>query len=509
MPAAPPPYRNNDQKSFAYTSARKRWPTILTQAIDDLSRAIGALPADTPPATVAEGKALIQPISALLYDLDHDRRITPFDVPSPTPDALRDLPAYNADIAQLAPGQDTWLTAPWLVSECVLYRRLALVFQTAESDTWRKYDVFGASKLAAFASSQTGVVELATRYAQLASSTLPSLTAAVVKSIRHKGPAAAAVAAEPVAVLQELFREFVDVALWGNATDLSLLTNVKLEDIHKLQGNAARQANEANVLANDTADAWDAVFGDFEAAEDADDSPLTSQRVDFVLDNAGFELYSDLIFALFLLDSGLVKTVVLHPKSIPWFVSDVVPHDILDLVQQLQDPAFFKLDPESDARKALDFVGQRLEHYLGQGQQDASGGQIVVRTNPFWTTHLSFRDDLGPAGRAGGALAWEDLKDATLVFFKGDLNHRKLLGDLEWPRSTSFLAAIGPTLAASGVRLITLRTVKADVVVGLPEGKDTELAAAWARKNPDSGDDGRGWAYSGKWAVVQYSEGAM
>lgn len=57
---------------------------------------------------------------------------------------------------------------------------------------------------------------------------------------------------------------------------------------------------------------------------------------------------------------------------------------------------------------------------------------------------------------------------------------------------------------ASGLRVLALRTCKADVVVGLPEGKDEEL------KQTDGGstkEGGRAWAWSGKWAVVQFCDG--
>jgi hypothetical protein len=56
----------------------------------------------------------------------------------------------------------------------------------------------------------------------------------------------------------------------------------------------------------------------------------------------------------------------------------------------------------------------------------------------------------------------------------------------------------------SGVRVLALRTCKADVVVGLPEGEDERIKKL-------TGDDEksavRKWAWSGKWAVVQFSDG--
>ena len=56
----------------------------------------------------------------------------------------------------------------------------------------------------------------------------------------------------------------------------------------------------------------------------------------------------------------------------------------------------------------------------------------------------------------------------------------------------------------SGLRVLALRTCKADVVVGLSEGKDEELRAT---EGGGSGCGARKWAWSGKWAVVQFSDG--
>jgi hypothetical protein len=56
----------------------------------------------------------------------------------------------------------------------------------------------------------------------------------------------------------------------------------------------------------------------------------------------------------------------------------------------------------------------------------------------------------------------------------------------------------------SGVRVLALRTCKADVVVGLPDGEDERIKEL-------TGEDAkslvRKWAWSGKWAVVQFSDG--
>jgi damage-control phosphatase, subfamily III len=85
--------------------------------------------------------------------------------------------------------------------------------------------------------------------------------------------------------------------------------------------------------------------------------------------------------------------------------------------------------------------------------------------------------------------------------------HTERCADIEiqaaWPASTPFTEAIGPLGPSSGLRVLALRTCKADVVVGLPEGKDEEIRAM----EGGGGDSGaRKWAWSGKWAVVQFSD---
>lgn len=73
-----------------------------------------------------------------------------------------------------------------------------------------------------------------------------------------------------------------------------------------------------------------------------------------------------------------------------------------------------------------------------------------------------------------------------------------------WEPTTPFTTAIGPMGPQSGVRTLALRTCKADTVVGLPDGTDERL------KGMEGGGDDSGarkWAWSGKWAVVQFCDG--
>jgi hypothetical protein len=444
-----PPYRNDDIKSFAYSSARKRWPTILTTAIDDVHRTVMDL-ADHETARLKEGKQIINALTELKYAIEHDRQLEPLE-----DDGGSDIKAYNEELARIGPV--SWLSAPWLYSECYMYRYIHTLFQTTE--LWKSYDIFGRQKLDTFQKSTSGVIELAKRYKQLST------------QLAEIAPAD----------LKVLFSEFLDISLWGNATDLSLLTNISLDDIQSLQGKESRKNNEKNILVNDTDKGWRAI------------TAASGGRVDFVLDNAGFELFADIMFILFLLDSKLAEIIVLHPKSMPWFVSDTLPHDIGILLSSLKEKGFFGQEGE-DSSEELDYVASKFASYL----QD---GSILVRPNAFWTTFSPYWE-LNSKGNYGGAKVWEDLRQSKLVIFKGDLNHRKLLGDLEWPRSTPFADSIGLT-ATNGLSILSLRTIKADTLSGLAKGTEEKLDDEWSASHTEK----QGWAYSGKYAVVQFSGG--
>lgn len=76
----------------------------------------------------------------------------------------------------------------------------------------------------------------------------------------------------------------------------------------------------------------------------------------------------------------------------------------------------------------------------------------------------------------------------NLTFFPGDLNYRKLVGDINWSKTTPFSTALRGFLPTS---LVTLRTIKADVVVGLPEGQEEKLQ-----------EEANDWQITGDYAVI-------
>jgi len=267
--------------------------------------------------------------------------------------------------------------------------------------------VFARQKNNTFRSSRPAVLELAARYKD------------IVTQLRQKK---AEVDEEAERIL---FMEMCEICLWGNATDLSLLTSLTYEDIQKLQGSEARKKAEANILVNDLPAAFDVL----QAAKKAG---KTERRVDIILDNAGFELFVDLVLAGYLLSAGLATTVVLHPKSIPWFVSDVLPSDFASLLNALAMPRQFYETPSEDEELqgtkpeplSEKEVGD-LEFLFSEWSGFHAEGQLFLRSNRFWTHPGSFwrlpHDE---------PELLEDLKESELVVFKGDLNYRKLVGDV-------------------------------------------------------------------------------
>jgi len=263
--------------------------------------------------------------------------------------------------------------------------------------------------MSTFRSSRPAVVELAGRYHEI-------ITQMQKKDVQHDTEANEA---EKI-----LFMEMCEICLWGNATDLSLLTSLTYEDIQKLQGSEARKASEKNILVNDIEVAYDVL-------KKAKREGKKERRVDIVLDNAGFELYVDLILAGFLLSAGLATNVILHPKSIPWFVSDVIPTDFAALLNALASPqAFYSTpsDDEKDSGKTPKPLSEKEANELAflfrEWSRFHAEGQLMLRSNRFWTEGGSYWRLPFAAPRLH-----DDLKESEVVIFKGDLNYRKLTGD--------------------------------------------------------------------------------
>lgn len=105
-----PQYLTSDSSSFASVSASDRWPVILTGAIDDLHRTVGTVDNDE---KAKEGKAIIEQLAKMKYELQHDRQLTPLE-----DDGESDIASYNKELEER--GNPKWHNVAWLYSECYL-----------------------------------------------------------------------------------------------------------------------------------------------------------------------------------------------------------------------------------------------------------------------------------------------------------------------------------------------------------------------------------------------------
>jgi hypothetical protein len=205
-------------------------------------------------------------------------------------------------------------------------------------------------------------------------------------------------------------------SLWGNRADLGFRI-----------GLAGGRDNHpaAGLVADDT----DTVVNSLETGG--------LRRVALVADNAGREILADLVLIDHLLSRGLAGTVVLHVKPHPYYVSDATASDVVACLRRL-----------ATAPGAPAAVAGRLHDALGDGR-------LELYTHWFYSSPLTFHDlpdDLAA-----------EFQRTSLTVLKGDLNYRRLVGDLHWRATTPFTDAARYFPSP----VVTLRTLKSDVVVGL------------------------------------------
>ncbi|KAG9301159.1 hypothetical protein G9A89_012542 [Geosiphon pyriformis] len=461
-----PPLIASEKSSFAYKTTRSRWPVIITKTIDDVYRAYnipgfsGSIfksedsPNETEQRKKTEAKEIIEELSAMKYAIERDKPLVPL-----IPDQLSDFDTWE-DVYQKYFAEKTWFSAPWLFTECYLYRRLNSAF--ARTTHWREYDPFKREKEDTFRKSYTAVNELAIRINELVEIEIESNKSEDLNKQDEEERR------------RFVFSELCQVSLWGNSTDLSLLTDLTSEAVKKLQttGKGALKEAEKNILVNEIDKIWEKLKG------------LKGARIDIVLDNAGFELFGDMILAEWLIQAGYASEVYFHAKPIPWFVSDATPKDFHSLLSSITEPNFFnsnKIVEEPNIEK----LSSRWNEYMKNHQWHLKFDYFWVSPYAYWHLHEKGRE------------LFTDLCKSSLIFFKGDLNYRKLVYDCKWEFTTPFTEAIGPLNSQRVVPPIAaLRTCKADVIVGLAEGMEEKMKA----KEDD-------WLVSGKFAVVQYSPG--
>jgi uncharacterized protein with ATP-grasp and redox domains len=438
--------------SLAYPTARVRWPKILQEAIIHVETVVAAQPSSQPEKK--DGSLVIYHLDALLAEMENGAPLLPLPH-----DGASDILDWNAELEQLGP--ISWHDSPWLYTECYLYRRIQTCFSMRETPFWKHYDVFARQKEKALASSKDVIVELVQWLLEFDQKT--NLDQVTSEEDR-----------------KALMEEFIQVSLWGNASDLLLLIHVSVEELQSRQGKKSRELFNKNVVDDDTEQVW-RLLSSLPSRTDA-------REIHIVLDNSGFEFITDLILAAHLLAANYATTVVLHGKAMPWFVSDVTSDDLETTLEILETARFS--EPATDAEAAdIKTFASLLRNHIGTHR-------LIYEAHPFWTTQHPYARllDLAPDLHA-------KLASAELVIFKGDLNYRKLVFDGLWPHATTFRHALGPLGRTAespelGLRILALRTCKADTCVGLQPGRAEGI-------DPDGTGE---WTRGGKYAVISFCD---
>ncbi|GAB0488888.1 hypothetical protein MMPV_000101 [Pyropia vietnamensis] len=368
--------------------------------------------------------------------------------PLPADDGGADVGVWAAILAPHLAAGETWLSAPWVVAEFYAYRKLlgALGWfrEVASGAPDARLDPFVRQK-------ELGLLAAAPR--------IDALSAVV--------EAAAAGGAGGVAELgsDATAARLLQVSLWGNRSDLSLWP-VGGDAGGGGGGNGDGDGgggggDDGRLLADDTP----AVLHHLRRTRDTAAAAGTPPPpIHIVVDNAGFELFTDLVLADGLLAGGWASAVVLQCKSHPTFVSDAMAKDVAWAVAEVGRSAV----PTTAA------MGRRWADHLDARRLVLVEHDFWVQPSAFWEMDDGLRRSLG---------------EASLVVVKGDANYRRLLGDRQWAFDTPFadVAAYFPC------PVVALRTLKAELAVGIPAA----AAAAAAAADPS-------WLVSGAFGVVHY-----
>ncbi|XP_055937558.1 damage-control phosphatase ARMT1-like isoform X2 [Argiope bruennichi] len=377
-----------------------------------------------------EVKEVIGRLSALQNEMVTNKNIKPLVCDSPDVTVWNGYLKQHEDIYGFPP---TWFESSWLYSECYFYRRIKQAFQLSTS--LNEFDPFHKQKEDSFISA----IDAASFLCSALNETIAELGNSNGKTnLFH-------------------FRRYLEVSLWSNKWDLSISSG-KLNSENSSPLNHLEELRK-NIIVDDTDILWQILQDSNNSSKDV--------LIDIVLDNAGFELFCDLCLLYFLQAAKLVKRIRLHVKMMPWFVSDTLEKDIYWLLEVL-----------------LKSNHENLVKFSEECMNKITAGKWEILNEPFWTYPHDFSEM-----ESADPLLYKKLGESDLIIFKGDLNYRKLTGDRQWDETTSFEEALNGFLPSS---LATLRTIKADVVVGLQSGTCDQL-------NKIS----QNWKFKGDYAVIQ------
>ena len=379
---------------------------------------------------------------ALRTELDESKPLTMLEPLSSDheaiPERVREWKEWEQLLQPFLKKNDTWLSAPWMVTEFYAYRKLMQAIGYWDKGTvGYKWDPFKLQKKAGLLSSVGSAEPMLGKVADLGKAT-------------EYNKDAIAVAAS--------------IALWGNKMDLSLWP-------------ADASKSNVDIFSSILASAGENLLHDDTEKLEAHCEKLRNKgggNVDIIVDNAGFELITDLALAQYLIQSKIAKCVTFQLKSHPTFVSDALEKDLRQHVEYYAHQIDSKKFPNANA------AGKVWEEFLNTGQWKCNENNFWVQPYPMWEMTEPLRTDMTTR--------------CDLAFVKGDANYRRLLGDCEWDYTSPFDDVVGSYFPCP---VCALRTLKAEIGCGM-EAEQVERAKAL--------DDQ--WLVNGRFGVIHFGTGA-
>jgi uncharacterized protein with ATP-grasp and redox domains len=387
--------------SFAHFTLTQRMPTIAQQVIEEN---------DFPSSIQEKLERLIQELpEGIVRSLEDD--------------SAPDLAQWQRYLEPFLGKR--WLDIPWFFAEAYFYRRIVEATQYFQPGAYQGVDPFALQKRRGLETAKESIRELSTR------------VNAWIEQEQNEGSES-----EKNSLIALLYS-----VLWGNRADLSLWPI----DTEQLNFSQEIHLEQSQILVDDTSIIADRVAN------------LQGMRFDIIVDNAGFELFCDLCVADFLLATETAKTLYLHLKPHPTFVSDATIEDVYRTLKVMA----------SETDRNVQLLAHRLQEYIAKDR-------LQCRDDYFWTSPLVFWEMPEPLR--------QDLAESALILVKGDANYRRCLGDRHWPFTTAFEDIVSYFPAA----FVALRTLKSEVAAGLGADQIERL------NREDSN-----WLTNGQWGVIQ------
>lgn len=118
---------------------------------------------------------------------------------------------------------------------------------------------------------------------------------------------------------------------------------------------------------------------------------------DIVFDNSGYELFTDLCLADFIVSMGFAKSIRFYVKTVPWFISDVMSTDFNWMLQQML----------TSTDESLRQLGSRWNNHVIEKTW-------TIVEDDFWTYPVSFS-----SMESAKPELYAKLGKAKLIIFKG------------------------------------------------------------------------------------------